>query len=200
MLQIDLLRHGKTELSHTLRGSTDDALTVEGWQQMQQTLAHSLVAKIQWDVIFSSPLQRCHAFAVQTAAAMNLELIAVPLMQEMHFGDWETVSIQQLYETDPNALEKFWTQPTIFTPPNAEGLVGFERRIDAGLHHIQQLMRKKGHQRALVITHGGVIKLLKCKALQQPLDDVLKMTAELGQLSRFEVDDADAIRLVEGHS
>lgn len=38
MLQIDLLRHGKTELSHTLRGSTDDALTPEGWQQMQRNV------------------------------------------------------------------------------------------------------------------------------------------------------------------
>ena len=37
-LKIDLLRHGETTLSHTLRGSTDDDLTELGWQQMQQTI------------------------------------------------------------------------------------------------------------------------------------------------------------------
>ena len=38
MMQLDLLRHGETELSHTLRGSIDDALTQKGWQQMQRTI------------------------------------------------------------------------------------------------------------------------------------------------------------------
>ncbi len=38
MIMLDLLRHGETELGHTLRGSTDDALTLEGWQDMQRTL------------------------------------------------------------------------------------------------------------------------------------------------------------------
>jgi alpha-ribazole phosphatase len=43
-------------------------------------------------------------------------------------------------------------------------------------------------QTALIVTHGGVIKLLKCMALQQSLDDILKMSAELGQLNRFMLD------------
>jgi len=38
------------------------------------------------------------------------------------------------------------------------------------------------------VTHGGVIKLLKCIALKQSLDDILKMSAELGQLNRFILD------------
>jgi alpha-ribazole phosphatase len=58
-------------------------------------------------------------------------------------------------------------------------------------------MRQRGHRRALLVTHGGVIKLLKCKAQRQPLDDVLKMTAELGQLNSFELADADSIRILE---
>mgnify|MGYP003416906401 FL=1 len=49
-------------------------------------------------------------------------------------------------------------------------------------------MKVQQAEHALIVTHGGVIKLLKCIALQQPLDDLLKMTAELGQLSCFEVD------------
>ena len=197
MLQIDLLRHGKTELSHTLRGSTDDALTPEGWQQMQQTLTQSLVDQIQWDVIFSSPLQRCYNFAVHTAKALNLELISTPLMQEMHFGDWEAISTQHLYETVPEALEQFWLEPSTFTPPNAESLLAFEQRVINGLDHIQNMMAQKGYQRALVITHGGVIKLLKCKALKQPLDDLLKMSAELGQLNHFAFSTTDQIQLLE---
>ena len=57
MLKIDLLRHGETTLSHTLRASTDDDLTELGWSQMQKTIDQTLQASIQqqaaWDVIFS---------------------------------------------------------------------------------------------------------------------------------------------------
>ncbi len=49
-------------------------------------------------------------------------------------------------------------------------------------------MHKQGWQRALIISHGGVIKLLKCQALKQNDNDLLKMSAELGQLNRFVFD------------
>ena len=71
MLKIDLLRHGETTLSHTLRGSTDDDLTELGWSQMQQTIDQSLQTSLQqqaaWEVIFSSPLKRCRLFAETVA-------------------------------------------------------------------------------------------------------------------------------------
>lgn len=111
MYRIDLLRHGTTELSHTLRGSTDDALTAEGWQQMQLTLDQSLAARMRWDAIFSSPLQRCHAFSERAAVQLELPLIPAPLMKEWHFGDWEAVSAQQIYETEPEALENSGCSP-----------------------------------------------------------------------------------------
>ena len=52
-------------------------------------------------------------------------------------------------------------------------------------------MQKHNLQHALVVTHGGVIKLLACLAEQQPLDDLLKMSAELGKLYSFEFSEAD---------
>ncbi|WP_416234066.1 histidine phosphatase family protein, partial [Klebsiella pneumoniae] len=33
--RIDLLRHGESQYSHSLRGHLDAALTARGWQQMQ---------------------------------------------------------------------------------------------------------------------------------------------------------------------
>lgn len=187
MFQLDLMRHGATELSHTLRGSTDDALTAEGWQQMQDALDQALHAEPHWDAVFTSPLQRCRLFAESAAQRLGLDLMILPQLQEMHFGDWEAAAIQQLYERDPKALEQFWLQPTQFSPPNAESLQAFEQRVMAGAAQIQRSLSAQNSRKALVVTHGGVIKLLKCKALQQPLDDILKMTAELGQMHSFQV-------------
>lgn len=52
-------------------------------------------------------------------------------------------------------------------------------------------MQKQNLQHALVVTHGGVIKLLVCLARQQPLDDLLKMPAELGKLYSLEFSETD---------
>ncbi|WP_010114729.1 histidine phosphatase family protein [Acinetobacter sp. P8-3-8] len=194
-LRIDLLRHGETTLGHTLRGSTDDDLTALGWQQMQQAVqitdqdsTFQTLGQKPWDMVFSSSLKRCCLFAEVISKQFNIPLVIDSQLQEMHFGDWEGVVIQQIYENDPELLANFWQQPTQFTPPNAESMQKFSMRIQNALHNIQQYMLQKNVQRALVVTHGGVIKLLKCMATQQPLDDILKMSAELGQLNCFLLD------------
>jgi alpha-ribazole phosphatase len=193
-LQIDLLRHGESELSHTLRGSLDDALTAQGWQQMLSSIDQSQTVSLprpqQWDVVFSSPLQRCRMFADHIVTEQDIPLVLDQGLQEMHFGDWEGQSIQELYEQFPETLADFWQKPTQTILPNAESLQQFHLRVSQAMMDIQQQMQCQGWQSALVVTHGGVIKLLKCMVLQQPLDDVLKMTAELGQLSSFSWDTA----------
>ncbi|MGQ9373627.1 histidine phosphatase family protein [Acinetobacter tandoii] len=189
-LKIDLLRHGESELSHMLRGSLDDALTAKGWQQMLSSIGQSQSLPQQWDVVFSSPLQRCSMFAEHLVKERDIPLILDKNLQEMHFGDWEGQSIQLLYEQFPETLADFWQKPTQTTLPNAETMHQFHLRVSTAMANIQQQMQLNGWQSALVVTHGGVIKLLKCMVLQQPLDDVLKMSAELGQLNSFHWDAA----------
>lgn len=188
-LRVDLLRHGETTLSHTLRGSTDDDLTELGWQQMHQSIfldQNSVHTK--WDYIFSSPLKRCAQFAQSFSQHVSIPLLQDQRLQEIHFGDWEGISVQQIYTDSPELLANFWQYPTRFRPPNAEKYLDFQSRINQALHSIQQHMLASNSRSALVVTHGGVIKLLKCMALQQSLDDILKMTADLGQLNRFILD------------
>ena len=188
MLRIDILRHGETALSGCLRGSTDDALTAQGWSQMQAGIAPytQAVAKLPWQALISSPLQRCQDFAVQLAAEHQIPLLLDRQLQEMHFGDWEGQSTADLYQHFPEALAQFWQQPSQFTPPNAEPLLVFQQRVLRGMQQIQQRMQAEQWQRVLLISHGGVIKLLKSMALAQPLDQLLQQSAELGQLHGFE--------------
>ena len=197
MYRIDLLRHGETELSHTLRGSTDDALTNLGWQQMQQTVDQYLNQNrlqpnaleksddYHWQCVLSSPLERCRLFAEHMSQTLQVPLACFDQLQEMHFGAWEAVTTAEIYEKYPEQLAKFWQSPTQYTPPQAESLLDFHKRVMLALKQIHSHMQLNQYDHALVVTHGGVIKLLKCLALQQPLDDILKMKAELGQLNAF---------------
>ena len=115
----------------------------------------------------------------------------------MHFGDWEALSTQYIYENEPELLANFWQQPTLFSPPNAETMQNFHLRVINGLTDIQQQMQANHWQHALLVTHGGVIKLLKCIALKHTLDDLLKMSAELGQLNAFILHEDGALAFVE---
>lgn len=182
--RIDLLRHGESQYSHTLRGHLDDDLTANGWQQMQSTIEQ--VTDQTWDVIVSSSLKRCACFAEQLAKTADLPLLLNSDLKEMYFGEWEGVSTQKIYETSPELLANFWHKPSQYCPPQAETLMQFQTRILKGFQDLLLEMRKQNWQRALVVTHGGVIKLLSCLAGQQPLDDLLKMQAELGKLYSFE--------------
>ena len=188
MLYLDFLRHGETSLSHTLRGKTDDALTAKGWMQMQSTLTQAEQVSQAWDVIYSSPLQRCHLFAEQWAEQKQLPLYIEPNLQEMDFGEWEAQPTERLYQLYPDELAQFWQTPLSFTPPQAESLLAFKSRVLESVETLTQQMYAQGWQRALIISHGGVIKLLKCQALKQNDNDLLKMSAELGQLNRFVFD------------
>ena len=188
MLYLDFLRHGETSLSHTLRGRTDDALTAKGWAQMRSTITQAEQIRPAWDVIYSSPLQRCRLFAEQWAEQKQLPLYIEPNLQEMDFGEWEAQPTERLYQQFPNELAQFWQKPLSFTPPQAESLLAFKSRVLESVETLTQQMHVQGWQRALIISHGGVIKLLKCQALKQNANDLLKMSAELGQLNRFVFD------------
>ncbi|APU48704.1 histidine phosphatase family protein [Acinetobacter junii] len=196
-MRLDLLRHGETTLSHTLRGHTDDELTENGWLQMQSTIQQYVAGGTNWDVIFSSPLQRCHAFAINLAERLEIPLQLNMHIKEMYFGDWEGISTQSIYENEPELLANFWQFPIKYHAPNGESLEQFLQRVQVGFDEIHTQMKIHQWNRALVVTHGGVIKLLTCLARHKHLNDLLKMSAELGQLYSVKMYKNDSLSFEE---
>nr|WP_313406190.1 alpha-ribazole phosphatase family protein [Pseudomonas sp.] len=181
MLQLELLRHGETEQGGGLRGSLDDALTEQGWAQLRAAVQGAG----PWDRLISSPLQRCARFAEEVAAAQALPLHYEPGLQELHFGDWEGRSAAQLMETHAEALGQFWADPYAFTPPNGEPLLQFEARVLAAL---QSLVQAYAGQRLLLVTHGGVMRLLLARARGLPRQDLLQVNVGYAQRFRLSLD------------
>ncbi|MFJ3481876.1 alpha-ribazole phosphatase family protein [Pseudomonas sp. NPDC090202] len=179
-LRLDLLRHGETELGGGLRGSLDDALTDTGWQQMQAAVAEAG----PWDRIVSSPLQRCARFAERLALQHGLPLQQEPDLQELHFGDWEGKSPAQLMETDADALGQFWSDPYGFTPSNGEPVLAFAQRV---LGAVQRLQQAHDGERILLISHGGVMRLLLAQARGLPREQLLQVIVGHGGLFGLQV-------------
>lgn len=174
-LHLDLLRHGETELGGGLRGSLDDALTDTGWAQMRA----AVLERGPWDRLVSSPLQRCSRFAEELGAQLGLPVQLDKDLQELHFGTWEGQSAATLMETDAEALGLFWADPYSFTPPEGERVEDFSTRVLAAVGRLQA---SYAGQRILLISHGGVMRLLLAQARGLPREQLLNVEVGHGAL------------------
>ncbi|PXX74403.1 alpha-ribazole phosphatase [Pseudomonas sp. LAMO17WK12:I10] len=180
-LRLDLLRHGETELGGGLRGSLDDALTDAGWQQMRAAVA----GRGPWDRLVSSPLQRCARFAEELGARLALPVTLDPGLQELHFGAWEGQSAAALMATDAEALGRFWTDPYAFTPPQGEPVLAFSARV---LGAVERLHQRYAGERVLLVSHGGVMRLLLARARGLPREQLLNVEVAHGALFALTVE------------
>jgi alpha-ribazole phosphatase len=180
-LRLDLLRHGETELGGGLRGSLDDALTEKGWAQMRA----AVVEQGPWDRLVSSPLQRCARFAEELGAQLSLPVQLDKELQELHFGAWEGQSAAALMETDAEALGLFWADPYSFTPPEGEPVVDFSTRVLAA---VERLQATYAGERVLLISHGGVMRLLLAQARGLPREQLLNVEVGHGALFSLTVE------------
>ncbi|WKL51256.1 alpha-ribazole phosphatase family protein [Pseudomonas kielensis] len=184
-LHLDLLRHGETELGGGLRGSLDDALTPLGWQQMRD----AVVGGGPWSRLVSSPLQRCARFAEELGAQLGLPVTLEQDLQELHFGAWEGRSAAALMETDADALGRFWSDPYGFTPPEGEPVSDFSARVLAA---VQRLHQAYAGERVLLVSHGGVMRLLLARARGLPREQLLNVEVGHGGLFSLQVE-ADVV-------
>lgn len=188
-LHLDLLRHGETELGGGLRGSLDDALTTKGWEQMRT----AVLEKGGWDRLVSSPLQRCARFADELGARLNVPVSLEKDLQELHFGAWEGQSAAALMDTDAEALGLFWADPYSFTPPGGERVSDFSDRV---LDAVARMHQTYAGERVLLISHGGVMRLLLARARGLPREQLLNVEVGHGGLFSLKVE-ADGV-LKEG--
>lgn len=177
---VDLLRHGTPEGGARYRGHLDDPLSPEGWRQMRAAVGSS----VPWQRVVSSPLIRCAAFAGEFAAGHALPLRLDEGFKEISFGDWEGRRIAEVFETEAAAVSRYWQDPVAHTPPGAEPLRDFSRRVIAAWD--RSLAAHSG-EHLLLVTHGGVIRAILAHVLGMPLSAVLRLEVPVAALSRIRI-------------
>ncbi|MCP8464265.1 alpha-ribazole phosphatase family protein [Pseudomonas sp. ZM23] len=179
-LHLHLLRHGETELGGGFRGRLDDALTEAGWSQMRASVGETC----RWSALVSSPLRRCAAFAEELATRHGLPLSLDGDLRELDFGHWEGISPATLMESDAQALGRFWSDPYAFPPPGGEPLQAFEARV---FNALERLYHAHAGTTVLVVTHGGVMRLLGALAGGLPARRLLEVAVAHGEYLSLEV-------------
>lgn len=171
---LDLIRHGQVEGGNVFRGSRDDPLSASGWVQMQAVRS----GRSDWSAIFSSPARRCSAFAERLAAELGVPLQVLGALRERHFGDWEGMCATRIPPAD---LGAFWSDPLGFTPPGAEVYEDFQERVLSAW----SALRASPGPASLVVTHGGVIRVLIADTLGMPPQNSLLIEVPYACLTRL---------------
>lgn len=157
-MPLHLMRHGTTG-QPSYRGQIDDPLNDLGWQQ-----ARAATEAGSWDLVVSSTLRRCADFARELCARRRLPLQLDARLVEYHFGDWQGRTIADLERHEAAQLAAYRTDPRRHPPPRGEDFDAFGRRIAAALDAVAA--QRAG--RALVITHGAVIRWVQCRLAGLP--------------------------------
>jgi len=165
---ITFLRHGEPQGGVVFRVRQDDALTQKGWQQMYNAF-EQLDCKNTIDIVFSSTLQRCSAFAKTIAAQYSLPLEEVNALQEINFGQWEGQSIEQIAAQNKNQLSRFWENPIENTPPDGEPVSVFQQRV---ISCWDNLVADQRGRNCLLLTHGGVQKMILAEVLNMSVQAI----------------------------
>lgn len=174
---IDLMRHGEPEGGRRFRGSQDDPLSDAGWQHMIESAQQSG----PWDVIVSSPMQRCKVFASHMAEQYGIPLHIEPDLREIGFGEWEGKTAAEIMEHTPDVIQKFWQNPVVHTPPGGEHLMDFQNRV---LNAWQRQVENQRGKRVLIVAHGGTIRVVLGDVMSAPMDAIFRLEVPFSGLSR----------------
>lgn len=176
---IDLLRHGEVVGEACFRGHTDEPLSKAGWQQMTAALDGYEIEKV-----VCSPLIRCADFTKQWSIQKNIIEQQIPEFKEINFGDWDGLTAKKIQKTNKNELDDFWTNPVENTPPNGENLLDFQKRVLLGWNNL--IIHNK-NKNTLLVTHGGVIKIIMSHVLSIPLNKLLSIEVPLASMTRIRI-------------
>ena len=172
---IDLMRHGEPQGGRRYRGNRiDDPLSDTGWRQMREAAG----AGAAWDVVISSPMRRCREFA--HTLSQNVEIIDE--LKEIGFGDWEGRTRSRIQADNPAEYEAFYRDPENATPPGAEPLRDFMRRV--GDAYDALLERHRGRH-LLVVSHAGVMRAIIGHVLRTEANGLYRMRIEYAGIARI---------------
>lgn len=191
---LDIIRHGEPEGGDILRGRVDPRLTERGWQQMRHAtgLLNSVnnndVRDIHpdapcWDTVITSPLQRCSAFAEEVASSLGLldALRVEEQWAEIDYGDWDGMPLDEWRTLAKEQFKAFRKDLNALRPPNGEAYVDFRDRVLGAWEELAQL---PDGSHALLVTHGGVMRVLLPTVLGMPLNASFPLHIPFAAISR----------------
>ncbi|MBI3316109.1 MAG: histidine phosphatase family protein [Candidatus Omnitrophica bacterium] len=170
MTRLFIVRHAESAFNdqNRIQGHKDSGLTARGLLQ-----AHSVakrIKKMRVDRVYSSDLGRAYSTTLAIACYTKAPLVRDPLLREIHLGDWEGMTPEEVDRLYDKGYQKWLKKPSSIRIPKGEGLGHFRKRVTT---RVRAIARKHRGENVLIVTHGGVITALLADWLKADFDNLL---------------------------
>lgn len=169
MTEIHIFRHGETEwnIEGRAQGSKESKLTALGRKQAEE--ARAKIKNVNFDIAFSSTLERAYQTAEILLAGQNTPINQLDALREIDMGTWEGMKYEDIEHQYPVEHNNFWNRPSQFKPDGGESFQELEIRAMAIFDQITTRYRGKT---ILLTSHAGFIKTLINSLLAKPTDEI----------------------------
>lgn len=168
-LQLILIRHGQTVANREQRwvGWGETELTDLGRAQVE-AVARRLAAEVTDAVaLYTSPIGRAMQTAEAIGKALGLTPISLEGLREIHFGEMNGVSLEEMRERFPDLYEQWRDRSNInFTWPGGERRADFFQRVAATCDDI---LARHPSGTVIVVAHGGTLRAMLAYLLAEEM-------------------------------
>jgi alpha-ribazole phosphatase len=156
-----LVRHGQTKLHQADRfwGSTDVPLSDEGIRQAEQLGRRLAREKIA--AVYASTLSRARLTGEIIASRHRLDVTTIGDLCECNFGYIEGLTFAEIKRKYPDLAEEL-EQGRVVAFPGGENINELDKRVRDFLPRLEEI---KPAETALIVSHGGPLRLLVCHLL-----------------------------------
>ena len=162
-----LIRHGETLWNTQLRmqGSLDSDLTPKGESQIKAL--GEWMKEVPFDYLYCSDTSRAHktAKAISKFTGHNLNLDE--RLREKNLGVFEGLTSEEARERYPETFRQFKTAGASYVIDQGEST---QQLLERSLDAIEEIRDRHPQKVAVVVTHGGVVRVLMKHVLGIPLD------------------------------
>lgn len=172
MTKIYLIRHAEAEgnLYRRVHGHYDSLITVRGQKQIKAL--EKRFAEIPIDYVYSSDLIRTRVTAGAIYKSHGLELQLSSQLREVNMGVWEDQTWGEVERFEPEQLEAFNKDPSIWKIDGCEDYFSLQNRMKNAVRDIA--LRHDGKTVA-VVSHGSAIRTLICGILNIPPQEIRRV-------------------------
>lgn len=190
-----LIRHGQVEGHEEKRynGQINVPLTPLG--MAQSDCVSGYMVNLPVEAVYSSDLDRSRYCAELIANTHNLTVNTDASLRELHVGDWEGRTWEELCEAYPEDWQARLKDLVNFRVPGGESLQEVADRIRPS---VSRMIENHPGGHVALIAHGGVNRIVLLDAIGAPLQQAFSIEQDFGCLNIIDYfdDGHSVVRLV----